>query len=77
MGLGGKEKGRHPKGLSYAKENPQDTGGLAIIKIRLFFPITKPCHLVGSFLEVCHKYPTQELGEVAVLQGVSLCFVLS
>ena len=34
---GGKEKERCPKGLSYAKEDSQDTGDLAIVKLRLFF----------------------------------------
>ena len=33
-----KEKGRYPKGLSYAKEDPQNIGDLAIIRLRLFFP---------------------------------------
>ena len=38
---GGKEKGRGPKGLSYAKEDSQATGGPAIVKLRLFFPLAK------------------------------------
>lgn len=33
--LGGKDKGRCPKALSYAKEDFQATGGLAIVKLRL------------------------------------------
>lgn len=42
MGLGKiKEKGRFSKELSYAKEDLQDTGGLAIDKLRLFFPLVK------------------------------------
>lgn len=36
-GGGGKDLGRCPKGLSYAKEDPWDTEGLAIVKVGLFF----------------------------------------
>ena len=37
-GVGGeiKAKGRPPKVLSYAKEDSQDTGGLAITRLRWF-----------------------------------------
>ena len=42
FGAGGiKEKGRFPKGLSYAREYSQDLGALAIIKLKLFFPLAK------------------------------------
>jgi len=34
---GGKEKGRFSKELSYVKEDLQDTRGLAIVKLRVFF----------------------------------------
>ena len=33
LGVGVKEKGRCPKGLSHAKEDPPDTGRLAIVKV--------------------------------------------
>ena len=36
---GGKVQGKFPKGFSYDKEDSQDTGGLAIVKLRLFFPL--------------------------------------
>ena len=35
-----KSKGKFPKRLSYAKDS-QNTGGLAIVKLRLFFPLAK------------------------------------
>ena len=35
LGEGGKGKGMFPKGLSHAKHS-QDTGGLDIVKLRLF-----------------------------------------
>ena len=38
---GGKVKGKFPKEFSYAKENSGDTGSLAIVKLRLFFPLAK------------------------------------
>ena len=38
---GGKVKGKFPKRFSYAKEDSQDTGGLAIVKLRLFFRVAK------------------------------------
>lgn len=42
LGVGGcKEKERGPKGLSYAKEDPRDTGGLAIVQLRLFFLLVR------------------------------------
>ena len=39
---GGKVNGKFPKRFSYAKEDPQDTGSLAIVKLRLIFPLAKP-----------------------------------
>ena len=36
MGLG-----KFPVRLSYAEEDSQDSGGLAIVKLRLFFPLAK------------------------------------
>ena len=38
---GGKVQGKFPVRLSYAKEDSQDTGGLAVVKLRLFFPLAK------------------------------------
>ena len=38
---GGKVKGKFSMGFSYAKEDSQDTGVLAIVKLRLFFPVAK------------------------------------
>ena len=38
---GGKVKGKFSMRFSYAKEDSQDTGGLAIVKLRLFFPLAK------------------------------------
>jgi len=38
---GGKEKVRYPKGLSYAKEDSQDAGGLAIVMLRWFFLLVR------------------------------------
>ena len=38
---GGKDGGWCPKGLSYAKENSLDSGGLAIVKLRLFFSLVR------------------------------------
>ena len=38
---GGNNSGQFPKGLSYAKEDSQDPRGLAIVKLRLFFPLEK------------------------------------
>ena len=38
---GGKVKGRFPKRFSYAKEYSQETGSLALIKLRLFFLLAK------------------------------------
>ena len=38
---GGKVKGKFPVRFSYAKEDFQDIGGLAIIKLKLFFPLAK------------------------------------
>ena len=38
---GGKVKGKFPVRFSYAKEDSQDTGGLAIVRLRLFFPLAK------------------------------------
>ena len=34
-----KAKGKFPKRFSFAKEDSQDTGGPAIVKLRLFFPL--------------------------------------
>ena len=39
-----KSRGSFLKGFPYAKEGLQITGGLAIIKLRLFFPGTKHYH---------------------------------
>ena len=36
---GGKVKGKLPTRFSYAKEDSQIAGGLAIVKPRLFFPL--------------------------------------
>ena len=36
-----RKKGGDSKGFSYVKENLQDIGGLAIVKLRLFFPLVK------------------------------------
>ena len=36
-----KVQGKFPVRFSYAKEDPQDTGGLAIVKLRWFFPLAK------------------------------------
>ena len=36
-----KPKGKFPMRFSYAKEDSQDTGGLAIVKLKLFFPLAK------------------------------------
>ena len=38
---GGKVQGKFPVRFSCAKEDLQDTGGLAIVKLRLFFPLAK------------------------------------
>ena len=38
---GGKVQGKFPVIFSYAKEDLQDSGGLAIVKLRLFFPLAK------------------------------------
>ena len=38
---GGKDEGKFPKGLSYGNEDSQDPAGLAIVKLRLFFPLAK------------------------------------
>jgi len=38
---GGKEKRRFSKDLSYAKEDLQDSGGLAIVKLGLFSPLAR------------------------------------
>ena len=38
---GGKGKGKFPKRFSYAKKESQDTGGLAIVRLRIFFPLAK------------------------------------
>ena len=37
----GKVEGKFPRGFSYAKEDSQNTAGLAIVKLRLFFPLAK------------------------------------
>ena len=36
-----KSRGSFLKGFPYAKEDPQIGGGLAIVKLRLFFPLAK------------------------------------
>ena len=36
---GGKVQGKFPVRFSYAKEGSQDIGGLAIVKLRLVFPL--------------------------------------
>ena len=42
LGVGGGEvKGKFPNGFLYAKEDSQATGGLAIVKLRPFFPLVK------------------------------------
>lgn len=41
VGGGGKDEGKFPMIFSYAKEHSQDGGGLAIVKIKLFFPLVK------------------------------------
>ena len=38
---GGKVRGKFPVRFSYAKLDSQDPGGLAIVKLRLFFPRAK------------------------------------
>ena len=38
---GGKVRGKFPVRFSHAREDPQDTGGLAIVKLRLVFPLAK------------------------------------
>ena len=38
---GGKIQGKFPMRFSYAKEDSQDTGGLDIVKLGLFFPLGK------------------------------------
>ena len=38
---GGRVQGKFPVRFSYAKEDSRDTGGLAIVKLRLFFPLAK------------------------------------
>ena len=38
---GGQVQGKFPVRFPYAKEDSQDTGGLAIVKVRLFFPLAK------------------------------------
>ena len=38
---GGKVQGKFLVRFSYAKEDSQDSGGLAIVKLRLFFPLAK------------------------------------
>lgn len=48
---GGKESGRDPEGLSSTKEDPQDTGGLALVKLRLLFHLAKP------YLEDSGEFP--------------------
>ena len=41
-GVGGaKVQGKFSVRFSYAKEDSQDTGSLAIVKLRLFFPLAK------------------------------------
>ena len=40
-GVGGKVQGKFLVRFSYAKEDPQDPGGLAIVMVRLFFPLAK------------------------------------
>ena len=37
----GKVQEKFPKGFSYAKEDSQDSGDLAIVKLRWFFPSSK------------------------------------
>ena len=39
--VGGKVQAKFPVRFSYAKEDSQDTGSLAIVKLRLFFPLAK------------------------------------
>ena len=42
MGLGGsKAQGKFLVRFSYAKEDSKETGGLAIVELRLFFPLAK------------------------------------
>ena len=40
-GGGGKVKEKFLERFSYAKEDSQDTGGLAIVGLMLFFPVAK------------------------------------
>ena len=37
----GKVQGKFPMRFPYAKGNSQDTGGLAIVRLRMFFPLAK------------------------------------
>ena len=41
---GGRVQGKFPKRFSYAREDSQDIGGPAIVKLRLFFPLAKHYH---------------------------------
>ena len=40
-GVGGGKEKKVEKVLSYVKEDSQDLGGLAIVKLRLFFPLAR------------------------------------
>lgn len=39
LGVGGGKEREVSKGFSYAKEDLEDTGALAIVKLRLFFSL--------------------------------------
>ena len=41
LGVGGKVQGKFPKGFPYAKEDSEDGGGLAVVKLGLCFPLAK------------------------------------
>ena len=38
---GGKDKRKFPRGLSHAKEDSEDPGGLTTVKLKCFFPLAK------------------------------------
>ena len=56
------------KGLSYAKEDLQDLGGLAIVKLNLFFSLAR---LEGvyywKFMEECHTLPASNICQWAAI----------
>jgi len=40
LGVGGRKR-EVSKGLSYAKDDSKDPGGLAVVKLKWFFPLAK------------------------------------